>query len=211
MIYITKNGNIYEKYNVEIDIERLKGLKIEIINNCSEIVHQSYDSYVKPKHCFDYYRIRDYKEKKVGYKEFDEGPDQPIYHFDYLEYKYPSIIKVIDKVLDGDGSELDKLLNPENIEERTTINQKIIEKKEEIDKIDSSSVKEKIEGLEELKELFEQLDLNKNQISVKHYCKQLSDCFELTIIAVVSEEKVLQVVDFFETEDNIKQFALKLK
>ena len=46
MIYFRKNDEVIEKYQVDFDKEEIEKLKRKIINNCSFIQHEEYESVI---------------------------------------------------------------------------------------------------------------------------------------------------------------------
>ena len=68
MYYYVYKDKCVEKYLVNFSKEEIEKLKLEIINNCSEIEHREYDGTHGPNY-FDYLRIRNYKEKFLKYKK----------------------------------------------------------------------------------------------------------------------------------------------
>ena len=49
MFYFRKDGEVIEKYQVSFDKEEIEKLKKKIINNCSFIKHEEYESDYSPR------------------------------------------------------------------------------------------------------------------------------------------------------------------
>ena len=87
MIYFKKNDELIEKYQIIFNKEKVEKLKSEIINNCSFITHEEYESDYSPR--FTDEIIRNFKCSLTGKKKdyFEETRD--IYLYSYDEYKPP--------------------------------------------------------------------------------------------------------------------------
>ena len=108
MIYFRKNGEVIEKYQISFDKEKIEDLNEEIINNCSYIKHEEYESDYWPK--FTDEIIRNFKYIRTGKvkRYFDETRD--IYQYSYEEYKPPYLVTLINQFLDGNPDAIDRIL-----------------------------------------------------------------------------------------------------
>ena len=216
MFYIEKKDDSLIKYNVIIDEEKLKELKLKIINECAEIVHKSYESTDGPK-ISDYLHIRNYKETKIGRTEPNDTlfySPQDIYHFEYDEYKDTELVKLIDELLKGNLSVISEIKNykqkQQDILEETKRNQKNREQqiREEIIKMHTEMATADNEALIKLsrkshklaKELNEiqkhkQLD-NSKKLDTEFY-SQVIDCINLATISKIKISTIEEVNEFF--------------
>ena len=90
MYYFIDKKETIEKYLVSFSKDEIEKLKIEIINNCSEIEHHEYEGTHDPNE-FDYLRIKNYKERFVRVEESRDSlqwPDQRVYHYSYDDINF---------------------------------------------------------------------------------------------------------------------------
>ena len=217
MFYYLKNRDNIEKYFVNFDNEELENLKIEIINNCSEIIHHEYDGIDAPDQ-FDYLRIRNYKEKFVGIKESRDSlqiPDYYVYHFSYDEYVFPDLVYLIDELLKGDNNSIDKILNygkklnGKSISD--TISDRIDETSRQLDNIDNLDIVRKKSKLEELNSLIKLKEINEKQASIEPYYIKLKNLITFNLIDKISIKDIERVNNFFENKTNLEEKIKKLK
>ena len=217
MFYYLKNRDNIEKYFVNFDNEELENLKIEIINNCSEIIHHEYDGIDAPAQ-FDYLRIRNYKEKFVGIKESRDSlqiPDYYVYHFSYDEYVFPDLVYLIDELLKGDNNSIDKILNygkklnGKSISD--TISDRIDETSRQLDNIDNLDIVRKKSKLEELNSLIKLKEINEKQASIESYYIKLKNLITFNLIDKISIKDIERVNNFFENKTNLEEKIKKLK
>ena len=93
------NKNLIEKYSIIFDKEKLEALKIEIIERCSLIEHNKYESDYAPRFTSGEY-IKNFKETPVGKKVYFEET-RTVYSFSYDEYKPPYLVELIEHLEDG--------------------------------------------------------------------------------------------------------------
>lgn len=209
MYLFKKNGEMIEKYFISFNSKDVEKLKCEIINNCSKIVHQEYDSHIEPNY-FDYLRIRNFhKSEQIGRYEYTDGPSEAIYHFIYDEYKFPYLVSLIDKLLDGDISALEKIYHPNLKHEENDFKKSIEIASKEADKINNLNVEKKIEKLKEIQILLENSELNKNCQPINDYYLRLQSLIKSELIGSVSISEILRVKAFFDSslviDNNIKK------
>ena len=210
--FIDKKETI-EKYSVSFSKEELEKLKIEIINNCSEIEHHEYDGTHGPNE-FDYLRIRNYKERFVRVEESRDSlqwPDQRVYHYSYDEYKFPELVSVIDELLNGNVLVLDTIFNTNPESKCETIDEKIRKASEELDAIDNLKIAKKREKLDELQKLIELKKLNKKQKSVVPYYARLRELITLDLVDTITKEEIERVNQFFGNPINVKKQSQKIQ
>ena len=112
-MYYYKTDNEYViKYDVKIDEERLKLLRLEIIENCSHIIHKHY--YTTDRSIsYDYLRVRNYRERfhrTIEYNDFYSS-DEDEYEIEYDYYEFDELVSYIDLLLCGDTSSIDLIIN----------------------------------------------------------------------------------------------------
>ena len=103
MIYFMDEGKKRKKYEIVVDKNGLEKLKVEIINNCSMIIHHDCNTTKTPNY-YDILRIRNYSAEKIGIHKPNDfyASCETLYHVVYDEYKYPYLIELIDKLLNND-------------------------------------------------------------------------------------------------------------
>lgn len=216
MIYINQEKDELVKYEVEIDIEKLKELKIEIINNCAEIKHRFYEDSKFPNY-HDLLHIRNYNFEFIKTEYFNNTRTLPqnIYKFEYDEYIDPILVTIIDKLLSGDTTAIKKLDNPKE-------NKKCHDKPEFASQfqllehlLSIETKKERIEELQTLKRNFEKIQesyeldekLNLDRKPILEYYKKVKECIAFTEISRVNIVELEEVLSFFEnvSDKNLDQ------
>lgn len=213
MYYFIDKKETIEKYLVSFSKEELEKLKIEVINNCSEIEHHEYEGTHGPNE-FDYLRIRNYKERFVRIQESRDSlqwPDKRVYHYSYDEYKFPELVSVIDELLNGNVLVLDTIFNTNPESKGKTIDEKIRKASEELDAIDNLKITKKREKLDELQKLIELKKLNKKQKSVVPYYARLRELITLDLVDTITKEEIERVNQFFGNLINVKQQSQNIK
>lgn len=213
MYYFIDKKETIEKYSVSFSKEELEKLKIEIINNCSEIEHHEYEGTHGPNE-FDYFRIRNYKERFVRVKESRDSlqwPDQRVYHYSYDEYKFPELVSAIDELLNGNVLVLDTIFNTNPESKIETIDERIRKASAELDAIDNLKITKKREKLDELQKLIELKKLNKKQKSVVPYYARLRELITLDLVDTITKEEIERVNQFFGNSTNVKKQSQKIQ
>ena len=213
MYYFIDKKETIEKYSVSFSKEELEKLKMEVINNGSEIEHHEHDGTHGPNE-FDYLRIRNYKERFVRVQESRDSlqwPDQRVYHYSYDEYKFPELVSVIDELLNGNVLVLDTIFNTNPESKGETIDEKIRKASEELDVIDNLKITKKREKLDELQKLIELKKLNKKQKSVVPYYARLRELITLDLVDTITKEEIERVNQFFGNPINVKKQSQKIQ
>ena len=213
MYYFIDKKETIEKYSVSFSKEELEKLKIEIINNCSEIEHHEYEGTHGPNK-FDYLRIRNYKERFVRIQESRDSlqwPDQRVYHYSYDEYKFPELVSTIDELLNGNVLVLDTIFNTNPESKIETIDERIRKASVELDAIDNLKITKKREKLDELQKLIELKKLNEKQKSVVPYYARLRELITLDLVDTITKEEIERVNQFFENSTNVKKQSQKIQ
>ena len=197
MIYFMDKGRFRTKYEVTADRDGLEKLKLEIINNCSMIIHHDCDTTKTPNY-YDILRIRNYCEKKIGIYESNDfyASRETLYHVVYDEYRYPYLIELIDRLLNNDEEALSEILNPNFEKEQISIDKMINILEEKYESISLREIGAKREMLEKLSQLYKLKELNKNQISVIEYYSKVKEFIELKLIDYMEIELIDRVNKF---------------
>ena len=190
MYYFKKNDDVIEKYQVHFEKEEVKKLQDEIINQCSIIKHEDYESDYIPKP-LDKRFMRNLKYTLIGKKEyFEETRD--IYSIQYDKYEPPYLVELIDRILKGDSKAIGELrhyqiFNSNSIEEKINLVNK------EMVSIPLSDIAQKKQKLEELENLLKE----------KTHCEEIASYYE-QLIALLR----LQFVDSIPVSEleRVKKF-----
>ena len=202
MLYFVKKGNRIEKYEVTYDKAEMEKLKYEIIENCSEIIHHSYDDTAGPDED-DYLRTRNLIKTKVGVREHNDFYDiapETVYHFEYDEYEFPYLVSLIDMLRHNNAGAREMILNPDFSYEPESFEKRINDLMKKASRISNRKTKEKIAILEDLARLTNQSELNANQKSVKEYYPIVQKLINLRIIDSIQLTELEKIQSFFEIE-----------
>ena len=202
MFYYNKKGNTLEKYEIDFNRRELENLKIQVINECSIIIHKEYEGLsIKAPNKYDYLKIRNYKEKLVGYNEktdFYSSFKDEIYHYSYDEYNYPYLVKIIDKLLNREALFINEILEPKIINPKELIEEKIKQISEEIDLISNQDYNKKTEKLAELKKLLEIKRLNANEKPIQKYYIKLRELLDFKLVDKIDYADFLKLTSFLD-------------
>ena len=213
MYYFIDKKETIEKYSVSFSKEELEKLKMEVINNCSEIEHHEYEGTHGPNR-LDYLRIRNYKERFVRIQESRDSlqwPNQRVYHYSYDEYKFPELVSAIDELLNGNVLVLDTIFNTNPESKIETIDERIRKASAELDAIDNLKITKKREKLDELQKLIELKKLNEKQKSVVPYYARLIELITLDLVDTITKEEIERVNQFFGNSTNVKKQSQKIQ
>lgn len=207
MYYIKQDNEDLVKYNVKLEKEKLEELKQEVIQNCAEIVHQSYDG-LEIGISFDTDHIKNFSKKKVNTKEYPDGTVVDIYHFEYDEYKDSELVALIQDLLLGKADTIEKIKNPtlDRKKEKEELSKKIIEEmtselEKAIEEVDPKKLKESIQKLEAQQRY---LELNKDQKSDMEYypiAMQYIDLAEVSRVKISTVEEINRFFKSLESKD----------
>lgn len=203
--YHILENDMINKYLVEFDKTKLKSLRFEIISDCSEITHYSYEDKTGPD-ASDYLRIRNYRAKKIGQvetsREFNETAD--VYHFSYDKFEFPYLITLIDNLQNGSKEAVEQIMNPDYSLEKPSVEAKIEKLSTEIDTINNLEAKKKIEKLKELEGLLEKLEINKMQKPVMPYYKKVQELINIKLVDSISMDEFQRIQNFFGIKINVE-------
>ena len=150
--------------DVELRDELLK-IRGEVIEKCSEIIHHDYEATNGPN-IRDPFKIRNFIHFPVHGNNKSDGK---IYRFVYEEYRFPYLVKLIDKLLRNDIRVIDELEDIDMSKEIIPFVDKIEAVSKELDSIPNINIREKRIKLNELEYLLIQSEYNKRQVSVIPY------------------------------------------
>jgi len=198
MNYFVKKGNIIEKTNVIYDSEQLEKIRLEIVNNCSEIEHCEYDDVVGPNRS-DSLRIRNYSAERIGKRELNDfyATDLDLYHYSYDRYNYPRLVSLIDRLLNGDAQAIFLISNPSLNNELPTVSERIKQSSQDLDAIDDSNINEKKKKIAELEKLLKLEKYNKNQQPVIDYYARVRNLITLEFVDLITMDEILRYTSFF--------------
>ena len=174
MIYFErcKDGSI-NKWDITYDEEDLRSIREEVIKNFSSI----------------------YSSKKTSIKRsLNDGNDVTML---YYEFSHPKLIGLIDKLLLNDFSVLQEIEAPKETGQNY-YEDLIISLDDEIDTIDNFDVDRKIKKLQELKEVLNKRNLNKNNNGLSRYYEMVQSIINMMLLDHMDEEEVEKLEDFFE-------------
>ena len=127
-------------------------------------------------------------------KNSNEGNDGTML---YYEFSHPILIELIDKLLLNDFSVLQEIEAPKETGQNYYENL-IISLDDEIDTIDNFDVDRKIKKLQELKEVLNKRNLNKNNNGLSRYYEMVQSIINMMLLDHMDEEEVEKLEDFFE-------------
>ena len=223
MYFFDLDETIVVKYEVEINNEKLKKLKKEIIKKCSMIEHKSYET-INPLSQFNFYYMKNYKKEKTNKKDFETKKD--IYLISYDLYNPPYLVTLIDELLLGNTSVINDI---KNYHESFSINEPSINDKYKklLDLLyDPDYVKiygvpenqeEKRNRVKLLKEMEDLLTNYKNkkinnskEKNIDDYRIEVLDCITMKQIETISLESLVKIQRFFD-KSNEKSLNKTLK
>ena len=197
MFYFRKNDEVIEKYQVSFDKEEIEKLKKKIINNCSFIKHEEYESDYSPRFTDEIIRNFTYTSTGKEKEYFEETRD--ICRYSYDEYKPPYLVELINQLLNGNSKAIDKILNYD-ISTKSTIDDRIDLANQEFNKIAPEDIIKKKEKLKELEDLLKAKELNKNQQSIDAYYNQLIGLIKFDLIDSLSISELGRIESFLEID-----------
>lgn len=200
MYFYDYKESTIDKYEINVDREKLIKLRREIIDNCSIIEHHEYQSTIIPAESL---KIRNLNYKRNGIMEYKDVPDEPLFYITYDEYKFPQLVGIIDRILDDDVDETIKLYNGKITDDYISFDEKISKISQELDDIDNLNIKEKRKKLEELENMLNLAKLNSNQKSVLDYYSKVKSLISFKLVDSISKGEVDKVWNFFE-KDKVK-------
>ena len=197
MLYFRKNDEVIEKYQVSFDKEEIEKLKKKIINNCSFIQHEEYESDYSPRFTDEIIRNFTYTPTGKEKEYFEETRD--IYRYSYDEYKPPYLVELINQLLNGNSKTIDKILNYD-ISTKSTIDDRIDLANQEFNKIAPEDITKKKEKIKELEDLLKAKELNTKQQSIDIYYNQLIGLIKFDLVDLLSISELGRIESFLEID-----------
>jgi len=99
MYYFKYKDDVIEKYIVSFDINKVKKIRNNIINNCKVVIHKEYDGIKEPTGN-EYIKIRNLTKMEIG---------KDVYRFSYDEVIYPLLVNTINLLLREDARAIDNI------------------------------------------------------------------------------------------------------
>ncbi len=203
MYYIEETDNELIKYEVELDTEKLMKLRKEIVDQCSTIEHIKNQVEGLLEHSFFEGRdIRNYHERRIGRKEYFDAPDKDVYEIEYDLYIHTSLAHYIDKLLKGDTSIINSLINYcPSIEPEVLLrklgeafkNNLINSLTKSLDDIEMDALKQNIDNVKTVKK---DIELNKNQVSDAMFYDDVIKCITLKEVNRIDKDAIKRVEEF---------------
>ena len=207
MYYFEVLEDKVNKYEVSFDRDIMEELRIEIINNCSEIVHHNYiENYDHRLDETDYLRIRRYSRIYVG---IDEKSNSSMYRYIYDEYKFPKLVFLIDKLLNGDTSVIGEIFSPSlDKDNNLSYTDRIGILIKEIGSINNEHDKKKTK-VRELMRLISLAKINKGKRSDREYYSRVRELIQINLVDSISLNEVYRLNNFFKDNDKVLNRVLK--
>lgn len=198
MLYEYENEKL-SSFNVEIDYEKLKTIKEEIIENCS-IIKKCEGIY--SDECIDNIRFlnnrRNYVKGEFAYKSETFFGSMNYYKYTYDEYYFPEIIDIIDKIMNGDSSKINDLFNTEDMEFNIDEYNKALDKVVNlIDDYKKTNNKDSISTAKNILNEFHHPEIIMRNKSIKDYYDELLNCFSFEKVFSISDLEIEQLKKSF--------------
>lgn len=194
MIYIESLEHRLVKYEVKIDEDKLCSLRDEITIKHGFHKHKTYKS---DKYCTPYDLIRDSKKaddifiNNLRITKIEENGSDKVYYYEYDEYLYPLLAKIINGVLHGQddliqilkNGPISGIIDKEEFNIRNELNQ--LSNKP----LDSNTLEE----LNNLKTRIKDYQKKHNDdLVMKEYYIKAIECMTFTKISSISKDKLLE-------------------
>lgn len=213
LIYYLVNGEYVEKYKINIDEEELKKIKLESIYKCGKKSKVSYNSTRFFKNNIYY---TDFKQTEMGWREYNDGPDERLYNYSYIEYEPTYLSKLIDNIISSRSKgSLKELFQMDLSKEFCGFQKEINELLNKASNINDIDYKNKINVLNKLKTIYEKQEFNNDRQDISIYYKKAFLCFSYELIDKISLEECNKVINFINgipfTNDKDCDLILKMK
>ena len=117
MYYFKFNDTSIEKYIVTFNSEKIKKIRTNIINDCSEVIHREVDAKEAPSNS-NRMKVRGISKIPI------ENSDEMLYHFSYDEYIYPNLVNLINMLLREDAKAIDGIFLSNYLDDINNISDK---------------------------------------------------------------------------------------
>lgn len=203
MVYYVKTKKTIQKYNIEIDQDKLNELEEDIIKNCCKLEHFEEefegDFFWKthdPKTTINVHYV------KVGVKEyFEETVDVYKYSYDIIDTS--PLMKFIKKFRDEDSSVIDDIAEQQKEEDLLLGEMRKI--MNDIKEISSESEKEKLKAdLDIISDEYFRLDKE------RPYIDRMQELIDIKELKVIKKDEVNKVYEFFNKKDKTKYGKVRM-
>ena len=202
--YKIKDGYVIQ-YFVSLDLDRLKNLRTDIIENCSTIKHMHYKTAKRPNQ-YDAEHIRNYRERFIRVIQYNDlcSNDEDEYEVEYDLLVHHEMVSYIDSLIGGNTSFISKI---EDKQDNNDDEEKILweENKKLIQNIIHGTQDEiqfnvnlLNQNIEKLSQYSREKELNKYQSPIVIYQKQVLECIHLKEVSKISLNTVLEIQDFLD-------------
>lgn len=194
MIYYRIVNERIEKYEVKVDIEKLKKLREEIKYSCSRRKHRTTTG---TRFWNNDEFVINFHSKPIGWIEYNDGPDERNYEYTYDELIPPKLIKIIDGILKGSISSLIELFTSDESKDEVNFEEEINLQLKTIESISDTDIDKKIKALEELKKIYSNQKENKSIKKVSEYYDKVKDLIIFNKLGSVSLKQTQNILSFF--------------
>ncbi len=221
MNYLEVKDNKIVKYSVKVNTKQLEKLKYEIITNCSYIRHiegEFTGDRIPPQYTIEdlltYRHLQKSFLKERANNDFEYNPQKyyEIYYVSYNEYIFPQIVNDINNILNYckqnktdiiENYEIGQILNWLYESTNTTPCEVIMKKVEELNaKLldEKTSINEKQDTLNQLREYTYNYELNQEQVCLDNYKEKIIGCFQLNVLDNIDINILKQVYSFLDSD-----------
>lgn len=212
MYYYLIEDKYINQYLVTIDIETLKKLRKEIIDNCSTIKHINRKTTIEPNYYCDEH-IKNYKSKELGMRSYNDfySQDEMEYLVDYDYYEFSILVNIIDELIKGNTKIIDELNNPNllNMQDNQK-NLDDIDLKIQIKALIDKGLYDKIDELVQNKTADLILKKQENHILEKNYLIKINQCIKLELFNQITIDDFNIIKEFFIDSDVKKNISTNL-
>ena len=210
--YSLNDGNV-EKYKISIDEEKLSKIKEKSIYKCGKKKKVSYEGVRFFK---DNMYYTDFKEVDLGWREYRDGPDETLYRYSFTEYVPTYLSQLIDIIISSSSEKaIRELFQMDLSKEFCGFQKEINDILNKASKISDSDYKNKINALNELKNIYEKKEFNSDREDISIYYKEAFTCFHVELIDKIRLEEYNKVINFINgipfTNDKVCDLILRMK
>ncbi len=182
-LFITTGRDVL-KYKVEFDEEKILGIRKEILMNCCLLKRKKITTGVPEAFEVNPNYIINNKD------EFNKG----LFSLDCYEVVYPNILKLIDRLLNGDASAVVEIES--YVDEREYPKDKLDRLFNEFDRMSSLNKKAVQRKINEIKEEIDIVSINEKEQRVDKYLSNLKDSIKLTLVDKMSYREMYRFFNF---------------
>lgn len=213
LYYYSLNDENVEKYKISIDEEKLSKIKEKSIYKCGKKKKVSYEGVRFFKNNMYY---TDFKEVDLGWREYKDGPDEKLYRYSFTEYVPTYLSQLIDIIISSSSEKaIRELFQMDLSKEFCGFQKEINDILNKASKISDSDYKNKINALNELKNIYEEKEFNSDREDISIYYKEAFTCFHVELIDKITLEEYNKVISFINgipfTNDKVCDLILRMK